>query len=149
MWLIVLLFSVMSLTTVMLYSINNFEKERSNLVALLCNVNNPSPIVTINDVLKSLQAIEPGKSAGPDRISGSLLKLCKEPLSPIFCKLFQQSIDSCSIPVIWKTAEIIPVPRKSPPICNNDYRPVALTSIVMKCFERMMVTLLRREVVYK
>ena len=125
---------------------HNFENERSNLVALLYNVNNPSPIVTVNDVLKSLKTIKPGKSAGPDRISGSLLKLCKEPLSPILCKLFQQSIDSCSIPVIWKTAEIIPVPKKSPPICNNDYRPVALTSIIMKCFEKIVKNLLCQQV---
>lgn len=27
-------------------------------------------------------------------------------------------------------------PKKSPPTCLNDYRPVALTSIIMKCFER-------------
>ena len=108
------------------------------MIELLNNKNCPSPIITQNDVNKSIQSIKPGKSAGPDRITGSLLRLCKEPLSPILCQLFQQSLDSGIIPVIWKTAEIIPVPKKSPPTCNNDFRPIALTSIVMKCSEKII-----------
>lgn len=35
---------------------------------------------------------------------------------------------------------IIPVPKKTPIICYNDYRPVALTSIIMKCLERLVMT---------
>ncbi len=33
---------------------------------------------------------------------------------------------------------IIPVPKNSKPSCLNDYRPVALTSIVMEVFERLL-----------
>ncbi len=31
------------------------------------------------------------------------------------------------------------VPKKSPVSCLNDYRPIALTSIIMKCFERLVM----------
>ncbi|KAL6464557.1 hypothetical protein MHYP_G00268740 [Metynnis hypsauchen] len=34
---------------------------------------------------------------------------------------------------------IIPVPKKSSVSCLNDYRPVALTPIIMKCFERLVM----------
>eukprot|EP00061_Rhincodon_typus_P010873 g35484.t1 len=34
---------------------------------------------------------------------------------------------------------IIPVPRKAHATCFNDYRPVALASIIMKCFERLVM----------
>ncbi len=37
-----------------------------------------------------------------------------------------------------KKSVIIPVPKNSKPSCLNDYRPVALTSIVMKVFERLL-----------
>ena len=47
-----------------------------------------------------------------------------------------------TIPQIWKTSNIIPVPKKTNPAVYNDYRPVALTSIAMKCFERIVKTLL-------
>ena len=55
---------------------------------------------------------------------------------------FSTYIDSACISGIWKTAEIIPVPKKSPPTCKNDYRPVALTPIIMKCFEKELKTLM-------
>ncbi|KAK3508046.1 hypothetical protein QTP70_011307 [Hemibagrus guttatus] len=38
-----------------------------------------------------------------------------------------------------KTFTIIPVPKKSPVSCLNDYRSVALTPIIMKCFERLVM----------
>ncbi len=38
-----------------------------------------------------------------------------------------------------KKSIIIPVPKNSKPSCLNDYRPVALTSTVMKVFERLIV----------
>ncbi|KAK3525982.1 hypothetical protein QTP70_011776 [Hemibagrus guttatus] len=38
-----------------------------------------------------------------------------------------------------KTATIVPVLKKSTVSCLNDYCPVALTPIVMKCFERLVM----------
>ncbi len=38
----------------------------------------------------------------------------------------------------FKKSIIIPVPKNNKPSCLNDYRPVALTSIVMKVFERLV-----------
>ncbi|KAI3352532.1 hypothetical protein L3Q82_005477 [Scortum barcoo] len=34
---------------------------------------------------------------------------------------------------------IVPVPKKSAVNCLNDYRPVALTLVIMKCFERIVL----------
>ena len=62
------------------------------------------------------------------------------------CKLFQKSIDDSCIPKSWKTSEIIPVPKRSPPTCLNDYRPVALTSVIMKCFEKVIKAFLWKQV---
>ncbi len=42
------------------------------------------------------------------------------------------------VPSCFKSATIIPVPKKPIITCFNDYRPVALTSIIMKCFERLV-----------
>ena len=93
-----------------------------------------------------MSCIKPGKAAGPDKINGSVLKLCKSPLSNILCKIYQQSLDNMCIPVSWKTSEIIPLPKKPAPVCNNDYRPVALTSIEMKCLERIVKNVLCKQV---
>ena len=43
------------------------------------------------------------------------------------------------IPSSWKCSEIIPIPKKPKIKEMNDLRPVALTSIIMKCMERIVL----------
>ncbi|KAK3534942.1 hypothetical protein QTP70_002022 [Hemibagrus guttatus] len=50
---------------------------------------------------------------------------------------FNISLSSAVVPTCLKTTTIIPVPKKSPVSCLNDYRPIALTPIIMKCFKRL------------
>uniref|UniRef100_A0A3B1IGH8 Reverse transcriptase domain-containing protein n=1 Tax=Astyanax mexicanus TaxID=7994 RepID=A0A3B1IGH8_ASTMX len=44
-----------------------------------------------------------------------------------------------TVPMCLKSTTIVPVPKKSTVSCLNDYRPVALTPIIMKCFERLVM----------
>ncbi len=48
------------------------------------------------------------------------------------------SLATSVVPTSFKKSVIIPVPKNSKPSCLNDYRPVALTSTVMKVFERLL-----------
>ncbi|KAK1792647.1 hypothetical protein P4O66_012581 [Electrophorus voltai] len=41
--------------------------------------------------------------------------------------------------MIAETTTIVPVPKKPTVLCLNDYCPIALTSIIMKCFERLVM----------
>ena len=47
---------------------------------------------------------------------------------------------------MWKTSCIVPIPKIKCPAELNDYRPVALTSHIMKTLERLLLRLLRLEV---
>ncbi|KAK0139097.1 hypothetical protein N1851_024386 [Merluccius polli] len=47
------------------------------------------------------------------------------------------------VPTLWKTSCVVPVPKKGRPSAPKDFRPVALTSHVMKTFERMVLEHLR------
>ena len=49
----------------------------------------------------------------------------------------------CHVPVCFKSSTIIPVPKKPRITGLNDYRPVALTSVVMKSFERLVLSHLK------
>ena len=44
------------------------------------------------------------------------------------------------IPTIWKTSIVVPIPKMSSLSELKHFRPVALTSIVMKCFERLILS---------
>uniref|UniRef100_A0A8C8G2P0 Olfactomedin-like 3a n=1 Tax=Oncorhynchus tshawytscha TaxID=74940 RepID=A0A8C8G2P0_ONCTS len=43
-----------------------------------------------------------------------------------------------AVPTCFKMPTIVPVPKKAKVTELNDYRPIALTSVIMKCFERLV-----------
>ena len=53
--------------------------------------------------------------------------------------MYNWSIAAHTLPPIWKTAEVVPVPKKANIKELNDLRPVALTPIVTKCLEKLCV----------
>ncbi|KAI3368003.1 hypothetical protein L3Q82_026827 [Scortum barcoo] len=57
--------------------------------------------------------------------------------------IFNNTLRQAVVPTCLKTTTIIRVPKKSSPSCFNDYRPVALTPILMKCFERLVLKHIR------
>ena len=50
------------------------------------------------------------KAAGPDNISASTLKFCAEQLAPIFCEIYNHSLNQCKVPTCFKSSTIISVP---------------------------------------
>ncbi|KAL0148195.1 hypothetical protein M9458_056516 [Cirrhinus mrigala] len=55
----------------------------------------------------------------------------------------RRSLELCEVPDCLKRSTIIPVPKKSKITGLNDYRPVALTSVVMKSFEKLVLAYLK------
>ncbi|KAI5085415.1 hypothetical protein C0J45_23129 [Silurus meridionalis] len=93
--------------------------------------------LTTAEVRKTLCRVKPRKSAGPDNIPGRVLRECAEQLADV--NIFNISLSSTVVPTYLRTTTIVPVQKKSTVSCLNDYRPVALTPIVMKCFERLVM----------
>ncbi|KAI5092860.1 hypothetical protein C0J45_17251 [Silurus meridionalis] len=94
---------------------------------------------TTAEVRKTLCRVNPRKSAGPDNIPGRVRTECAEQLADVFTDIFNISLSSNVVPTCLKTTTIVPVPKKLTVSCLNDYHPVALTRIVMKCFERLVM----------
>ncbi len=79
------------------------------------------------------------KAAGPDNIPGQVLRDCAEQLTDVLTDIFNISLSQADVPTCLKSTTITPVPKKSPVSCLNDYHPIALTPIMMKCFERLVM----------
>ncbi|KAF7711331.1 hypothetical protein HF521_000342, partial [Silurus meridionalis] len=69
---------------------------------------------------------------------------CADQLAPIFTSIFNRSLELCEVPSCFKLSTIIPVPKKPSITGLNDYRPVALTSVVMKTFEKLVLAHLKK-----
>ncbi len=83
------------------------------------------------------------KAPGSDGVSPACLKTCADQLAPIFTQIFNRSLELCEVPSCFKRSTIIPVPKKPKITGLNDYRPVALTSVAMKSFERLFLAYLK------
>ncbi|XP_062844896.1 uncharacterized protein LOC134303416 [Trichomycterus rosablanca] len=95
-------------------------------------------IIRESDVRRAFRRVNTRRAAGPDGIAGRVIKACADQLAPVFTVIFNLSLTQCIVPACFKQSVIVPVPKKNQPACLNDFRPVALTSVVMKCFERII-----------
>ncbi len=105
----------------------------------------PTPALKISedDVRQVFIKNKRRKAPGPDGVSPACLKSCADQLAPIFTQIFNRSLELCEVPSCFKRSTIIPVPKKPKITGLNDYRPVALTSVVMKSFERLVLAYLK------
>ncbi|KAI4880858.1 hypothetical protein NFI96_024792 [Prochilodus magdalenae] len=104
------------------------------------------PTFTADQVRRQLRRLHPRKAAGPDRVCPRMLKACAAQLGEPLQHVFNLSLCLGRVPATWKTTCLIPVPKKAHPKELNDYRPVALTSHVMKTMERLLLNHLRPQV---
>ena len=94
------------------------------------------------DILLILRSLNPSKAAGPDGIHGKVLKYCASSLAYPLSILFNLSFVTGCIPPDWKLASVVPVFKKGDKGSVENYRPISLTSLVMKVFERCIKTAL-------
>ncbi len=96
-----------------------------------------------DDVCQVFKKNKRRKAPGPDGVSPACLKSCADQLAPIFTQIFNRSLELCEVPSCFKRSTIIPVPKKPQITGLIDYRHVALTSVAMKSFERLVLAYLK------
>ncbi len=121
------------------------EHLSTQLLTLPATPLSPTPALKISedDVRQVFIKNKRRKAPGPEGVSPACLKSCADQLAPIFTQIFNRSLELCEVPSCFKRSTIIPVPKKPKITGLHDYRPVALTSVVMKSFERLVLAYLK------
>ncbi|CAL4141793.1 unnamed protein product, partial [Meganyctiphanes norvegica] len=99
----------------------------------LCNFEFDVP-----EVHKILSNLKESSAPGPDDIHPKVLKECADNLALPLYLLFRDSLDTSIIPDLWKTAYVTPIYKKGIKSDPLNYRPISLTSVPCKIFEKIL-----------
>ena len=91
-----------------------------------------------SDIIKAIESMPSNSAPGPDKFPSIILKQCKNELAKPLYKLWRKSLDSSKVPSIHKEQSIVPIYKKDSKAEPANYRPVSLTSHILKLFERVL-----------
>ena len=112
----------------------------SNSNQATSEVSNSIPPLKITDekFIKAIDELCASAAAGPDGYPAILLKNCKLALAKPLVLLWETSMDKGIVPDVLKKSLITPIHKGGSRAEAANYRPVALTSHIIKIFEKIM-----------
>ena len=93
---------------------------------------------TKEDLIDAINDIPQNAAAGPDRFPAFLFKKCKETLVTPLYLVWRKSLDESTVPSFEKHANITPIHKGESRAIPKNYRPIALTSHLIKIFEKVI-----------
>ena len=97
-----------------------------------------------NDIIDKIDSLSSGAASGPDGIPAILLKKCKYSLVDGLVIIFRKFMVDGDIPTMMKHAFVIKIHKGGSRGLPDNFRPVSLTSHIMKTFERVVKIGVRR-----
>ena len=94
--------------------------------------------VTRKKVEDAIDELDENSTAGPDGIPAIFLKKTKKAISKPLALLLRKSIDEGAVLDVFKMAYVTPIHKGGSKQKPEQYRPVSLTSHIMKIFERVI-----------
>jgi len=89
-------------------------------------------------IADKLHALRPDKSAGDDNLSPRFLKDLSAEIATTVSLIFRKSLDTSCVPRDWPTAVVSPLFKKGRRSEPENYRPVSLTSQIIKVIESVL-----------
>ena len=97
-------------------------------------------LITQQQTIDAIKAAKTNKSTGPDNINVQHLKHLGPIAIDYLTKIYNLSINTNTIPQIWKTAKIIPIPKPNKnPQLGPSFRPISLLSPIAKTLEKIIL----------
>ena len=93
----------------------------------------------LGHIFTKLLAKQKKTSAGPDGLPYWIWKDFSILLAPTITKIFNMSLEHRCVPQLWKLANLNPIPKDTPLTDCTQLRPISLTNIIMRLFEKVVL----------
>ena len=90
------------------------------------------------ELAEAMNELSSNAAPGPDCFPAILLRKCSTSLSSPLARIWRTSLRTGQIPDVCKTATITPIHKGKSRAVPKNYRPVALTSLLIKVFEKVV-----------
>ncbi len=132
---------------------NEFNKHFTNIGTSHIDLNNSSTTcnndsnasskfsftdITIDQVIKELNAISSNKASGLDNVCTKLIKFGSEAIAMILCKLFNMCLKQGCVPDELKVARVTPIYKSGSKDDLTNYRPISILPICSKILEKLV-----------
>ena len=91
-------------------------------------------VFTVEDVVKAIEEVNPNASSGSDEIPIRVLKECKLNVAKPIHLIWDCSFARGEVPNLYKESIVAPIHKKGSKFLAQNYRPVSLTSHIIKVF---------------
>ena len=95
-------------------------------------------IISSDEIISLIRNLNKGKANGPDDVSAHMLILCDETIAPPLKLIYEQILATGIFPRIWKSANLTPIHKKGDKQLVKNYRPISLSPICGKIFEKIV-----------
>lgn len=93
------------------------------------------PVIEAETIQTAFLKLDASKASFPGELPIKLIKACSNELAVPFTAVVNQCLSEGTFPTRFKTAVVIPIPKKSSVESANDLRPISKTSIFSKVLE--------------
>ena len=94
--------------------------------------------ISEDDIKSALTELKPNSAPGSDGIPSKLLINCSSAIATPLALMWNESFESESVPSYYKSSLVCPIYKKDDRTAPENYRPISLTSHIMKTIERVV-----------
>lgn len=102
-------------------------------------------LLSVEKITWAINSFEPFKSPGVDGIIPKMLHVTAKKIAPILLEVYKKCLSTGSIPTLWRQVKVVFIPKagKINHCKAKDYRPISLSSFLLKTLERILDEYLR------
>lgn len=121
-------------------SICSSQFSYSSFSSLVDEPNSSFSFATINptDVQQAISELKLGNGTDPDGLEIKFIKLASHVLAFPLSDLFNLSLSTSVVPLMWKSARVTPIHKGGDALDLNNYRPISIISSIAKVFEKLV-----------